>query len=90
MIDKQKTDFLRKKINQIKEDASIDPPSKEETNERNSLYYLILFTLRYFAFFGSQYYIIERTDYKPFGLWESFVIYLTLLTFVSILKKTEK
>ena len=45
MIDKQKTDFLRKKINQIKEDASIDPPSKEETNERNSLYYLILFIL---------------------------------------------
>lgn len=90
MIDEQKTQFLRKKINQLKEDAAINPPSEENANERSGLYYLILFILRYFAFALSQIYILERTEYRPFGLWESFVIYITILTFISIIKKSQR
>jgi hypothetical protein len=87
MIDKQKTEYLRQKIQQIKEDTNISS-GEEKAPERTSLYYIILFTLRYFAFFGSQYYILERTTYKPFGLWETLVIYVSFQTFISILKKS--
>ena len=86
MIDKQKTDYLRQKIQQIKEDTSVST-SEEKAPERSTIYFLTLFILRYFAFYGSQYYVLIRTTYKPFGLWETFVILSTILTFISILKK---
>ncbi len=90
MIDKQKTEYLRQKLQQIKQDTSIPTGEEKTPSAESATYYLILFTLRYFAFFGSQYYILERTTYKPFGLWESLVIYTSLQTFISILKKSEK
>lgn len=91
MSDIQKTEFLRRKIQQLKEDTSIGsekPEESEDPNARSGLYYLVLFTLRYFAFFGSQHYILEKTSYGSFGLWESFLIYITLLSFISIFKKS--
>lgn len=90
MSDIQKTEFLRKKIQQLKEDTSIGSNKPEESQDpdaRNGLYYLILFSLRYFAFFGSQYYILRKTSYGPFGMLEFLVIFISFLTFVSILKK---
>jgi hypothetical protein len=86
MIDKQKTDFLRQKIQQIKEDTSVST-SEEKAPERSMVYFLSLFIIRYFTFYGSQYFVLSRTTYKPFGLWESFVIFYAILTFISILKK---
>jgi hypothetical protein len=88
MIDKQKTEYLREKLQQIKENTSIPTSEEKPQTTESATYYLILFALRYFAFFGSQYYILERTAYKPFGLWESLVIYTSLQTFISIIKKS--
>jgi hypothetical protein len=86
MSDIQKTELLRKRIQQLKEDTAMGTKESRE-DERTPFYFLTLFITRFFAFFGTQHYILIRTSYEPFGLWETFVIYLTLLTFISILKK---
>ena len=57
MIDKNKTDFLRKKIQEIKKDTV-----KEDTEEgkKEQLQNLLSFFLRYLVFYGAQYYILSR------------------------------
>ncbi len=87
MIDKNKTDFLRKKIQGIKEE-SVKEGIKESKKEQ--LQNLLSFFLKYLVFYGAQYYILVRTDYPPFGAWESLVILMAVGSFLSIIKNTEK
>lgn len=91
MIDKNKTDFLRKKIQEIKKEGSKEE-SKEKSKEKSKeqLQNLLTFFLRYLVFHGAQSYVLSRTEYPPFSAWESLVILLALSNFLSVVKKDSK
>jgi hypothetical protein len=87
MIDAEKTNSLRKKINQLKEDT-IDtrPPEKEQ----GFVYHLSLFATRFFAVYGAHYYLMKKFGGVPFSIWESFVIFFGFLTLMSLFIKKNK
>jgi hypothetical protein len=84
-VDEHKTEFLRKKIRQMKEEEQVDVP---KTKVLDTIHTLIVVLLRVFAFFGTQYYILERTAIEPFTVWQSVVIYMGISAFISLFKKS--
>jgi hypothetical protein len=85
-IDEHKTEFLRKKIRQMKEEEQEDVAPK--TKVFDTIHTIIVVLLRVFAFFGTQYYILERTAIEPFTVWQSVVIYMGISAFISLFKKS--
>jgi hypothetical protein len=84
-VDERKTEFLRKKIQQMREEEQEDAP---KTKVFDTVHTIIVVLLRVFAFFGTQYYILERTAIEPFTVWQSVVIYMGISAFVSLFKKS--
>jgi len=84
-VDEHKTEFLRKKIRQMKEEEQVDVP---KTKVLDTIHTIIVVLLRVFAFFGTQYYILKRTAIEPFTVWQSVVIYMGISAFISLFKKS--
>ena len=84
MIDAEKTNSLRKKISQLKEDTIDTTPHEKE---HGFVYHLSLFATRFFAVYGAHYYLMKKFSQAPFGLWESFVIFFGFLTLMSLFIK---
>jgi len=84
MIDADKTNSLRKKISQLKEDTIDTSPTEKD---HGALYYLLLFATRFFAVYGAHYYLMKKFGKIPFSMWESFVIFFGFLTLVSLFIK---
>lgn len=87
MIDAEKTNSLRKKISQLKEDT-IDTSTNEK--DHGFVYHLSLFATRFFAVYGAHYYLMKKFGQIPFSMWESFVIFFGFLTLMSLFIKRNK
>ena len=74
MIDKQKTEFLRKRIQQEKNEGE----SIESTGS-SSLSFLLYFIARYFAFYGAQWLVLTKVGTMPFNLLETTIIYFAII-----------
>jgi len=69
MDDKERTNYFRKKLNNLRESAEpiivnkpdTQPPDNlSEKNEKKALFVLFRFIYTYLAFYGSQYIIINK------------------------------
>jgi hypothetical protein len=77
MIDKQKTEFLRNKIQQVrgtnqpeqKEEPKNSEPNKDYTN-------LLLYAARFFTFYGALWIILNQVGVIPFSLLQTLIIFL--------------
>ena len=67
MIDTQKTELLRKRLQQEKTDGS------------SSLVFLLNFIAKYFAFYGAQWLILTKFKNTPFNLLETIIIYFAVI-----------
>jgi len=74
MIDKQKTEFLRKRIQQEKNESD-----STETKGSSALAFLLYFIARYFAFYGAQWLILTKFGNTPFNLLETIIIYFAIV-----------
>lgn len=74
MIDKQKTEFLRKRIQQEKTESE-----STETKGSSALAFLLYFIARYFAFYGAQWLILTKYGTVPFNLLETIIIYFAIV-----------
>jgi hypothetical protein len=74
MIDKQKTEFLRKKIQLEKNESETG-----ETKGSSALAFLLYFIARYFAFYGAQWLILNKFETTPFNLLETIIIYFAII-----------
>lgn len=84
MIDKKKTDFLRKKILELRE-TTVEKTQKLN-NQQNAINVLVGFFLRYLVFYGAQHYVMIKYMQVPFTLWESLIIYLCIKSFLLTVK----
>lgn len=74
MIDKQKTEFLRKRIQMEKNESE-----NNETKGSSALAFLLYFIARYFAFYGAQWLVLTKTGTTPFNLIETLIIYFAII-----------
>ena len=81
MIDRQKTDFLRKRIQQEKQESTELTESEEltDTKASSSLTFLLYFIARYFAFHGAQWLVLTKGGIAPFNLLETIIIYFAVI-----------
>lgn len=76
MIDNEKTNLLRKKIQQEKTELT----SADNKNPgSSSLAFLLLVLARYFAFYGTQWLILTKFSHVPFTMLETIVIYFGIV-----------
>ena len=69
--------------NQPKEKITDRPSKSIETvsaEQSKSLFFLLTFAARYFAFYGMQYLICTKLNISSFSMLESLVIYLGVIS----------
>jgi hypothetical protein len=86
MIDFEKTNALRDRLNPLK--ANEEGDSKAKTAE--GIYFLFIFSLKLLFFYLSQDIILEKMNIVPMLWWESIIVYFGIGAFVSIFKTTKK
>ena len=87
-IDKTKTEFLRKKIQQMKEEKVEEAEQTGKKKLTDLLSTVLVVLLRISFFFGAQYYVLAKLAVDPFTIWQSTVIYLGISAVVSLFKKS--
>ena len=78
MIDIEKTDFLRKRLQ--KEKPGTESPSLDSSKGSNSLSFLLIVIARYFAFYGMQWLILTKMVTAPFSMLETIIIYFGIIS----------
>jgi hypothetical protein len=78
MIDTEKTNMLRKKIQKEKDSFITDNSNTLNYDERFA--FLLVFVSRFFAFYGTQWLLMTKLNCIPFTIAESIIIYLGVIT----------
>ena len=78
MIDKEKTDFLRKRLQQEK--TGTESQLTDSVKGSNSLSFLLIVIARYFAFYGAQWLILNKMAVTPFSMLETVIIYFGIIS----------
>jgi hypothetical protein len=78
MIDKEKTDFLRKRLQQEK--TGTESQLTDSAKGSNSLSFLLIVIARYFAFYGMQWLILTKMATAPFSMLETIIIYFGIIS----------
>jgi hypothetical protein len=84
MIDFEKTNSLRDKLNPIKTNK-VDDDSKAKAT--GGFYFIFIFLLKLLFFHLSQDIILEKMNIIPMLWWQSGIVYFGTVSFVSIFKK---
>ena len=84
MLDKQKTDFLRQKLSNMKDSANpeINPVPEDGVPPKQGLFNFFAAVFKYLAFYGAQYIIISKfiNPALVLNFFEAGVIFLCLFT----------
>ena len=86
MLDKEKTEYLRQKLSNMKDSAlpETSPTSEDGTPPKPGLFSFFATVFKYLAFYGSQYIIISKfvDPALVLNFFESGVIFLCLTTLI--------
>ena len=86
MLDKQKTDFLRQKLSNMKDSAlpETSTPPADGPPPKQGLFNFFVTVFKYLAFYGSQYIIISKfvNPALVLNFFESGVIFLCISTLI--------
>jgi len=85
MLDKDKTDYLRQKLSNMKDSLpDPSPVSEDGTPPKPGLFNFFATVFKYLAFYGSQYIIITKfvNPALVLNFFESGVIFLCLTTLI--------
>jgi hypothetical protein len=88
MLDKEKTEYLRQKLSNMKDSAISEtdsvPTQTEGTKPRQGLFNFFATVFKYLAFYGAQYIIISKfvNPTLVLNFFESGVIFLCLTTLI--------
>lgn len=85
-MDKDKTDFLRDRLNGFKINDSNEQNKPSVEDGLKTVNKFFLFLCRIFGFWGGQYFVIAKffSEVEPFGFLESVIIYMGLYALFNI------
>lgn len=81
MVDLEKTNELRNKLNPLKTNV-------EDNKSTKDFLFLFIFLLKIFFFHLSQDVVLTKFNIPSMLWWESAIVYLGVISFVSIFKKS--